>query len=66
MTFRGDETSFTYTIYIHASPEQICEGLTDPDMTKRYWRHHTAGFKTFRSEWTKVRPGTWNTQKSGS
>jgi uncharacterized protein YndB with AHSA1/START domain len=44
-------SSFTYTIYIQATPEQVWEGLTDPDCTKRYWRHHRAGPKTFRSDW---------------
>jgi uncharacterized protein YndB with AHSA1/START domain len=51
-------TSFTYTIYIHARPEQIWRGLTDPAMTKRYWRHRMAGPKTFRSDWSKG--STWD------
>lgn len=51
-------TTFTYTIYIHASPEQVWRGLTDPVMTKRYWRHQMAGPKTFRSDWKKG--STWD------
>ena len=44
---------FVYTTYIQAEPEQVWQGLTDPSMTGRYWRHHQAGPKTFHSEWTK-------------
>ena len=47
-------TSFTYTTYIHATPERVWQGLTDPAFTKRYWRHQRAGEKTFRSDWKKV------------
>lgn len=54
----GTTTSFTYTAYIHATPEQVWRGLTDPAMTKRYWRHHLAGPKTFRSDWQKG--STWD------
>ena len=46
-------TTFTYTTYILAAPEQVWQGLTDPAMTKRYWRHQRAGVKTFRSDWKK-------------
>ena len=46
-------TSFTYTIYIHATPEQVWNGLTDPRCMRRYWRHQKAGPKTFRSDWKK-------------
>ena len=59
MTARTDTmTSFTYTTYIHARPEQVWRGLTDPAFTKCYWRHHMAGPKTFRSDWTKG--STWD------
>jgi uncharacterized protein YndB with AHSA1/START domain len=51
-------TAFIYTIYIHATPEQVWRGLTEPDMTKRYWRHQKAGPKTFRSDWQKG--STWD------
>jgi uncharacterized protein YndB with AHSA1/START domain len=46
-------TSFTYTTYILTTPEQVWLGLTDPAFTRRYWRHHRAGEKTFRSDWRK-------------
>ena len=59
MAVRTDQmTTFTYTTYIHAAPEQIWRGLTDPAMTKRYWRHQKAGPKTFHSDWTKG--STWD------
>ncbi len=46
-------TSFTYTTYIHAAPERVWQGLTDPACTNRYWRHQRAGEKTFWSDWKK-------------
>ncbi len=46
-------TSFTYTTYIHTTPEQVWQGLTDPAFTRCYWRHQRAGVKTFRSDWKK-------------
>jgi uncharacterized protein YndB with AHSA1/START domain len=48
---RDQRTSFTYTIYIHATPEQVWQGLTDPAYMRGYWRHQKAGEKTFRSDW---------------
>lgn len=51
-------TSFTYTTYIQAAPEQVWQGLTDPSLTRRYWRHERAGAKTFRSDWEKG--STWD------
>jgi uncharacterized protein YndB with AHSA1/START domain len=57
MAVRTDQTtSFTYMTYIHASPEQVWRGLTEPALTKLYWRHHMAGPKTFRSDWKKGSP----------
>jgi uncharacterized protein YndB with AHSA1/START domain len=53
MTARRNETSFTYPIYIQATPEQVWQGLTDPAFMRRYWRHQRAGEKTFRSDWKK-------------
>ncbi len=46
-------TSFTYPIYIQATPERVWQGLTDPALMKRYWRHQKAGEKTFQSDWKK-------------
>jgi uncharacterized protein YndB with AHSA1/START domain len=53
MTPRRNETSFTYPIYIQTTPEQVWQGLTDPALMRRYWRHQKAGEKTFRSDWKK-------------
>jgi uncharacterized protein YndB with AHSA1/START domain len=46
-------TSFSYPIYIKATPERVWQGLTDPALMKRYWRHQRAGEKTFQSDWKK-------------
>ncbi|HWF15636.1 MAG TPA: SRPBCC domain-containing protein, partial [Acidimicrobiales bacterium] len=51
-------TSCTYTTYVRATPQRVWQGLTDPADTKRYWRHQTAGEKTFRSDWEKG--STWD------
>jgi uncharacterized protein YndB with AHSA1/START domain len=54
MTGRIDDpTRFTYITYIQATPERVWQGLTDPALMKRYWRHQRAGEKTFRSDWKK-------------
>ena len=47
------ERSFSYTIYIRATPEKVWHGLTDPSYMRGYWRHQKAGEKTFRSDWEK-------------
>lgn len=47
----SDRISFVHTTDIHASPERVWRGLTDPDLTMRWWRHHAAGGKTFLSDW---------------
>jgi uncharacterized protein YndB with AHSA1/START domain len=48
---------FTYTTYIEATPERVWRALTDPADTRRFWRHRTAGGKTFPSDWKKG--STW-------
>jgi len=48
-----NRTSFTYITYIRAVPERVWQGLTDPDLMKRYWRHERAGAKTLLSDWKK-------------
>jgi uncharacterized protein YndB with AHSA1/START domain len=50
---KNQQTAFVYTTYIQASPERVWQGLTDPALMRRYWRHHQAGPKTFRSDWKK-------------
>jgi uncharacterized protein YndB with AHSA1/START domain len=53
MDAKGAQTAFVYTAYIKASAEQVWQGLTDPAVMKRYWRHHKAGPKAFVSDWQK-------------
>jgi uncharacterized protein YndB with AHSA1/START domain len=53
MTARNNQVRFTYTTYVHATPEQVWQSLTDPAITKRYWRHHLAGPKSWQSDWKK-------------
>jgi hypothetical protein len=47
---KGGQTAFVYTNYIRETPERVWQGLTDPALMKRYWRHQKAGTKTFRSD----------------
>jgi DNA-binding transcriptional ArsR family regulator/uncharacterized protein YndB with AHSA1/START domain len=48
-----DQTTFVYTTYIHATPERVWQGLTDPAFTTRYWRHPVSGGISFSSDWKK-------------
>jgi DNA-binding transcriptional ArsR family regulator/uncharacterized protein YndB with AHSA1/START domain len=48
-----DQTTFVYTTYIHATPERVWQGLTDPAFTGRYWRHPKAGGVSLSSDWKK-------------
>jgi len=49
----SDQTTFMYTTYIHATPERVWQGLTDPAFTARYWRHPLSGGVSYRSDWQK-------------
>jgi uncharacterized protein YndB with AHSA1/START domain len=53
MVPEGEQTAFVYTTYIQASPQRVWQGLTDPALMRRYWRHQKAGPKTFHSDWEK-------------
>ena len=53
MDAKGEQTAFVYTTYIQESPERVWQGLTDPALMRRYWRHQKAGPKTFHSDWKK-------------
>lgn len=53
MDAKGKQTAFIYTTYIQSSPERLWQGLTDPALMKRYWRHQEAGPKTLVSDWKK-------------
>ena len=50
MDAKGEQTAFVYTTYIQETPGRVWQGLTDPALMKRYWRHQTAGPKTFHSD----------------
>ena len=52
-TVMDEQTAFVYTTYIRENPERVWQGLTDPALMKRYWRHQKAGPKTFHSDWKK-------------
>jgi uncharacterized protein YndB with AHSA1/START domain len=53
MGVESTQTAFSYTTYVQATPERVWQGLTDPALMSRYWRHQQAGPKTFRSDWVK-------------
>ena len=48
-----DQTTFVYTTFIHATPERVWQGLTDPAFTSRYWRHPSAGGVRMETDWKK-------------
>jgi uncharacterized protein YndB with AHSA1/START domain/DNA-binding transcriptional ArsR family regulator len=50
-----EETSmFTYTSYIHTTPEKLWQALTDPAFTTRYWSG-----TVFETDWAKGSPMSW-------
>jgi uncharacterized protein YndB with AHSA1/START domain len=46
-----NESKFQYIIYIRSTPEKIWSGLTDSQVTRRYWCE-----VTMESDWTKGSP----------
>jgi DNA-binding transcriptional ArsR family regulator/uncharacterized protein YndB with AHSA1/START domain len=50
------EPRFTYTTYIHTTPEQLWRALTDPAFTERYWGAR------LESDWQVGSPVTWHEQ----
>jgi uncharacterized protein YndB with AHSA1/START domain/DNA-binding transcriptional ArsR family regulator len=49
----SNPTTFVYSTYIRATPERVWQGLTDPEFTRRYWRHPTAGGVSMTTDWQK-------------
>jgi uncharacterized protein YndB with AHSA1/START domain len=49
------EASFSYVTYIHATVEEVWDGLTDPDLTSRYWFHDNVSDWTAGSDWAHRR-----------
>jgi DNA-binding transcriptional ArsR family regulator len=60
-----DQTTFVYTTYIHATPEKVWNGLTDPAFTTRYWRHPKASTPS-RSCSSPTPIGDWPTRGTPS
>jgi DNA-binding transcriptional ArsR family regulator/uncharacterized protein YndB with AHSA1/START domain len=59
------DTAFVYTTYIHATPEKVWQGLTDPAFTKQYWSHPNAGGVEIRTDWNKGSTYDVTYEKSG-
>jgi uncharacterized protein YndB with AHSA1/START domain len=59
------DTTFVYTTYIHATPEKVWQGLTDPAFTKQYWSHPSAGGVEMRTDWKKGSAYDVTYEKSG-
>jgi DNA-binding transcriptional ArsR family regulator/uncharacterized protein YndB with AHSA1/START domain len=53
MDQKSNQTTFVYTTYINATPEQVWQGLTEPAFTERYWRHPVSGGVSYRTDWEK-------------
>ena len=53
MDHKSNQTTFVYTTYINATPEQVWQGLTEPAFTERYWRHPVSGGVSYRTDWRK-------------
>jgi uncharacterized protein YndB with AHSA1/START domain/DNA-binding transcriptional ArsR family regulator len=47
----ADKPTFVYVIYIHSTPEQVWEALTDPDLTAEYWGHSNVSDWVVGSAW---------------
>src|SRR5262245_26763145 len=47
------ESMFTYTTYIHTTPERLWQALTDPAFTRRYWG------VSFETDWQVGSTMTW-------
>jgi DNA-binding transcriptional ArsR family regulator/uncharacterized protein YndB with AHSA1/START domain len=48
MGTQSEPTTFVYTTYIRATPQQVWQGLTDPAFTTRYW-----GGVSLPSDWVE-------------
>ncbi len=59
------DTTFVYTTYIHATPDKVWKGLTDPAFTKQYWHHPSAGGVEMRTDWKKGSTYDVTYEKSG-
>ena len=62
-----DQTTFVYTTYIHATPERVWQGLTDPAFTEALLAAPDVGRRLVSHRTgRRARPTTWPTTRSGS
>lgn len=46
-----DRATFAYVLYVKASPEEVWEALTEPELTRRYWIHENVSDWKPGSRW---------------
>ena len=51
----GPTTTFQYVTYIRATPEQVFEAITRPEMARAYWGHENISDWTPGARWAHVR-----------
>lgn len=49
------DSSFSYVTYIHATPDEVWDGLVNSEFTRRYWFHDNVSDWKPGSEWTHRR-----------
>ena len=47
--------SFQYVTYIAASPEQVFEAITKPEISRRYWGHENVSDWSVGAPWEHIR-----------
>ena len=45
------DSSFNYVSYIHATAEEVWDGLVNPELTSRYWFHENVSDWKAGSDW---------------
>jgi uncharacterized protein YndB with AHSA1/START domain len=55
-----DQPTFVYSTYIHTTPEQLWQALTEPAFTQRYWG------VTFDTDWEPGSTMTWHQRGTAS
>ncbi|HEX4719826.1 MAG TPA: metalloregulator ArsR/SmtB family transcription factor [Thermoleophilaceae bacterium] len=55
-----DQPTFVYSTYIHTTPEQLWQALTEPAFTRRYWG------VTFDTDWEPGSTMTWHQRGTAS
>ena len=49
------ESSFSYVSYIHATADEVWDGLVNPELTSRYWFHENVSDWEPGSDWRHKR-----------